>query len=366
MGHFIPSWDILSPEEVIYSLENMIYAQNKLVPEMMNRMERRFQILTLVKMKGPIGRRTLGDMAELSERETRSVLDQFRVQQLISISSKGAMITATGEEVLETLKFSMEQSSGRLSLANQLTRLLGIKDVKIVSGNSDTSLATKESIGLEAANEFSMQIGDAKTVAVTGGSTVASIPNYIKRPSDKKKLLFVAARGGVGESLALQANVIAAKFSEAYGGDYLPFYYPDSLCLESHVAFHKEKDVVEMMQLYEKVDCVIHGIGDAKTMAALRGTSNVYQRMLQESKAEGEAFGYYFDYTGKTVHQIRTVGIQIEQLKRVPLLLATAGGKSKAKAILSYLSIAPAQTILITDEGAAQEMLNDLTKNKGF
>lgn len=338
----------------------MIDAQNKLVPEMMNVLEARYQILKYVKMKGPIGRRALGSIANLTERETRSMLDQLRVQRLITISNKGAVITDTGEEVLDTLHYSMEKVSGRLSLANKLTQLLGIRGIKIVSGNSDENLAAKESLGLEAADELSKNLHEAKIIAVTGGSTVATIPSYIEQQSEKRDRLFIAARGGVGDDLGLQANAIAYKFSESFSGDYLPFYYPDSLCLEAHEAFHKEEDVVQMMHLYEKVDCVIHGIGDAETMAILRGTSDVYRRMLRESHAKGEAFGYYFDRKGQVVHRIRTVGIQVEQLKRVPLLLAVAGGKSKAEAILSYLAAAPAQTILVTDEGAANEMLTNL------
>jgi central glycolytic genes regulator len=84
--------------------------------------------------------------------------------------------------------------------------------------------------------------------------------------------------------------------------------------------------------------------------------------MLNEDGAKGEAFGYYFDRTGKVVHRIRTVGIRPEQLKRVPLPIAIAGGRSKAEAILSYMASAPKQTVLVTDEGAANEMVNLLTQ----
>ena len=117
-----------------------------------------------------------------------------------------------------------------------------------------------------------------------------------------------------------------------------------------------------MIQLYEKVDCVLHGIGDAQTMANLRGSDDEERHMLKEEGAKGEAFGYYFDRTGKVVHRIRTVGIQPEQLKRVPLLISIAGGSSKAEAILSYMATAPKQTILVTDEGAANEMVNLLAQ----
>lgn len=95
-------------------------------------------------------------------------------------------------------------------------------------------------------------------------------------------------------------------------------------------------------------------------MANLRESSAEEKEMLQTAEAKGEAFGYYFNRTGKAVHRIRTIGIQIDQLERVPLIYAVAGGSSKAEAILAYMSTAPKQTVLITDEAAAQEMLKQI------
>ena len=51
-------------------------------------------------------------------------------------------------------------------------------------------------------------------------------------------------------------------------------------------------------------------------MAELRNTpENEQLRLLQDRQAKGEAFGFYFDEQGEIVHRIRTVGIQMEQLK---------------------------------------------------
>src|SRR5690606_15248719 len=82
---------------------------------------------------------------------------------------------------------------------------------------------------------------------------------------------------------------------------------------------------------------------------------------IQTGGAVSEAFGYYFDKDGKVVYHIRTAGIQLEQVQKASVILAVAGGRSKAKAILSYSKIAPEQTVLITDEGAAREII-ELTK----
>ena len=53
-----------------------------------------------------------------------------------------------------------------------------------------------------------------------------------------------------------------------------------------------------MLDLYETTDCVLHGIGDAQTMASVRNTSDEERMLLEEEGAKGEAFGYYFDRRG--------------------------------------------------------------------
>lgn len=337
-------------------------AQSKLVPEMVEVLQERYRVLKYVKIAGPIGRRPLGEMAGLSERETRTMMELLREQDLINVEKQGTTITSEGNEVLEALEPTMDKWSGRIAIAKRLSELLGIRSVKVVAGDCDDNVSAKKLLGLAAADEFVTHITDGDIIAVTGGSSVASIPANIKKMNDVKDLLFIAARGGVGEEIGLQANVIAASFAQACGGKYSTFYYPESLSTEAHEAFSKEPSVLKMIRLYDEVDCVLHGIGDAQTMASLRGSSDEEKRLLEKSGAKGEAFGYYFNRTGKAVHRIRTIGIQTKQLEKVPLLISIAGGSSKTEAILSYMATAPKQTILITDEGAANEMISKLTK----
>ena len=299
-------------------------------------------------------------MADISERECRNLMDTLRDEGLIKIAKEGATITSDGSTVLESLGPAIEEWTGYVSLARKLTNMLGIQSVQIVPGNCDENSAVKSFIGKEAAAEFMKRIGDGRIVAVTGGSSVAAIPQHIHSLEGADLMHFIAARGGVGEDIGLQANSIAASFAEASGGTYSTFYYPESLSAEAHEIFKREPTAIRMMELYEKTDCVLHGIGDAHHMANLRNTPENESRLLKEHGAKGEAFGYYFDGTGSVVHRIRTVGIQTEQLKSVPLIIAVAGGESKAEAILSYMASAPRQTILVTDEGAARAMLTEV------
>ena len=60
---------------------------------------------------------------------------------------------------------------------------------------------------------------------------------------------------------------------------------------------------------------------------------------------------------GEVVHKVQTIGLQLEDLTNAEHVIAVAGGTSKAKAIKAYMKQAPSSTILITDEGAAKEIL---------
>lgn len=328
-----------------------------LVPEIPLMIEQRYQMLKLIKASGPVGRRTLSSMSGYSERETRTMLELLKGQELVNIAKEGVSTTDKGVNVLFALHDTMEERSGRLQLANTLAQHLGIRKVHVVEGDSDHSEVAKKLLGMQAAKQFRLHVTGNEIVAVTGGSSVAVIPSFMQH-DEWPNVQFIAARGGVGEELGLQANMIAASFAETCRASYKAFYYPDTLSEEAHAVFQHEPAAKEMLELYSRTDCVIHGVGDAKNMAVLRNSPAEERQILADRQAKGEAFGFYFNQQGEIVHRIRTVGIQMEQLRDVPLVFAVAGGASKAEALLSYLASAPSQTILITDEGAAEKMLS--------
>lgn len=335
-----------------------LQAQLKLVPELRGLLEQRYRLLKIVKMAGPVGRRALSEMTNWTERETRAILDVLRDQHLIQVAKEGTSITDEGAELLITLEGVIEELSGRKSLAEKLKSHFAIQAVRIVSSDEKDERISKQFIAMEVAKQFTKRVQVNDIVAVTGGSTIAAVPEHIS--SADHSLLFIAARGGVGDEIGLQANVIAAKFAEAFDASYKTLYYPEALSEEAHEVLRKEPDALRMLDLYEQTQCVLHGIGNASEMAAMRNATMHEQEHLLQENAVGEAFGYYFNEDGQVVHRLRTVGIQLEQLEKVPLIIAAAGGEQKARAIIAYLESAPKQTILVTDENAAQAMLHYL------
>ncbi|MFJ5770355.1 sugar-binding transcriptional regulator [Psychrobacillus sp. NPDC093180] len=338
-------------------MESLLTAQLKLIPEMSELLQKRYRILQTIQLTKGIGRRVLGEQLGLSERDTRKELDTLRNQGLIDISRDGAAITSKGTQLLIDLKEVVRVWSGRLQLEQQLAKHLHIKEVIIVPGDVDTNTNATMLLSQEAAKYLESILTDEKIVAVTGGSTIASITNFVQETTKWKQLLFIAARGGVGRDVSFQANTIASLFAGKMNGSYRTLYMPDSLSEEAYTTMKKEPFIQEMMDLYERTNIVIHGIGDAEEMARRRNTNEHEIERLKKEGSVSEAFGYYFNEQGEAVHRIRTIGIQLKQLQHIEHLLAVAGGAKKAKALLSYFKQAPEQTVLVTDEGAANEMM---------
>ncbi|MCD0935446.1 hypothetical protein I5B72_01225, partial [Staphylococcus aureus] len=170
-------------------------------------------------------------------------------------------------------------------------------------------------------------------------------------------VFFVPARGGLGENVVFQANTIAASMAQQAGGYYTTMYVPDNVSETTYNTLLLEPSVINTLDKIKQANVILHGIGDALKMAHRRQSPEKVIEQLQHHQAVGEAFGYYFDTQGQIVHKVKTIGLQLEDLESKDFIFAVAGGKSKGEAIKAYLTIAPKNTVLITDEAAAKIIL---------
>lgn len=186
---------------------------------------------------------------------------------------------------------------------------------------------------------------------------MASVAEMMRPLTGKQEILFVPARGGIGEVVKNQANTICSRMAEQTGAKHRVLYVPDQVSSDLYQSLIKDPEIHEVLSLIQSASMVLHGIGDAITMAERRKSSREIITMLKESHAVGEAFGYYFNEHGEVVYRVQTIGLQLNDLENAKHVIAVAGGTSKAQAIHAYLKQAPQSTILITDEGAAKELL---------
>lgn len=343
-------------------MQKLLKIQQRLVPDLLVVMQKRYRILKSIQLTGPIGRRPLSQMLDMTERMLRSEIEFLKERQLISALPAGMEITDDGRELLVELAGLVREATGVHEMEQQLGRLLGIAGVKIIPGNSDDIPVVKEELGQACAEKLKKVLKTKNIISVTGGTTMACAAEMMTREIGiGRQMLFVPARGGVGDDVKNQANSICAKMAENTGGSHRVLYIPDQVSEEVRDSLLQDPTISEVLNLIRSANIVLHGIGDAIKMAKRRNTNEAVMNKLINGQAVGEAFGYYFNIRGEIVHRVATVGLQLADLHHIEHAIAVAGGKSKAKAIQSYMKSAPPNTVLITDEGAANELLKNLT-----
>ncbi|MFL6560211.1 MAG: sugar-binding transcriptional regulator [Bacillus sp. (in: firmicutes)] len=338
-------------------MQSFIDIQKRLLPDLLQVLQKRYSILRYIGFMQPVGRRSLAVSLGYTERVLRGEVEFLREQNLIYTNNVGMSLTPEGKNLLEDLEGFMRELKGIDVMELELKHRLGIKKVIIVPGDSDESPMVKGELGKACAMCMKRLLSGKNIIAVTGGSTMAAVAERLTPELTQKELLFVPARGGVGEDVHNQANTICSIMSKNTHTKHRVFYVPDQVSTDIYESIIKEPDIHEVLKLIKSASMVIHGIGDAITMAERRKTNPEVLRNLENQKAVGEAFGYYFNEQGEIVHKVLTIGLQLEDLVHIPNVIAVAGGGSKAKAIKAYLKQAPTSTILITDEGVARTLL---------
>lgn len=335
--------------------QRLIDIQKNIVPDILSHMLKRLDILSFIEAEQPIGRRTLARQLGMTERVLRREVEDLSGLNMIKVDAKGISISENGRETLKNVEPFLTLIESRNDLASQLKTKYPLKDIFVVRGDADQNAMVKEELTRLMAEVLTENLFNEAVVSVAGGSTMASVSKFL-RPKHEG-LLFVPARGGLGEDVAFQANSIVSHLAQATSGEHRMLYAPDSISKASLESLKEEPMVREIIDLNKRSSMVIHGIGDALQMAKRRNVTGEVMTGLVNSNAVGEAFGFYFDAEGNIVHKVKTIGLQLDDLGNKESIFAVAGGESKKEAVKAYLKLAPRNTILFIDEAVAQYLL---------
>lgn len=335
-------------------------AMTALVPDLLEVLHKRYSVVREISLHSPIGRRLLAERLAMSERALRTEIDFLKEQQFINVSREGMTLTIRGEELLRQLHPLAQQFLTMTQKEQQLAHDLNIQRAVIVGGDSSKDERVLEQFSRKLSEVLQHVLTNQENViAVLGGSTLRKVAEQVRPIKHKaKNHLFVAARGGMGDQLEFQANAVCDCLAQHLGGEAVPLYSPDYMSQQSYEILKQEPSIQRVLKLLSNAQYAIHGIGDAMTMARVRGMTADEIKMLKNKKAVAETFGYFYNSEGSVIYQIPRIGLDLESLNNIPYIFAIAGGSKKSSAIMAYMQQAPYQTCLITDEGAAEHILN--------
>lgn len=339
----------------------MLSLIEKVVPGTLELINRRYHLLKLIYELAPIGRRSLAQRLGTTERILRSDINLLKKQSLISTSSVGTNITSVGIETFKKLEVLMESYVDSHEKEEQLADLLNIKSSIIVPGDADITPSVLDDLGHSTAGLLDMVLptNSSQVIAVMGGTTMSKVSEVMdKELGQNRDLLFIPARGGLGESVEIQANTIAERMAKHTGGESQMLHAPEFVRLETYSLLLEGPEIKQTLDKLRHASLVLYSIGGAFEMASRRKLSTEMIDLLHERNAVGEAFGEFIDENGEVVYKLSRIGIQSEDLASIPMVVSVAGGRHKAQAIQAHMKIAPPHTMLVTDEAAANKILN--------
>lgn len=337
-------------------MHEILKLQQKIVPELMNLLEKRYNILRTIYYNQPIGRRSLANKLEVGERIVRTEVNFLKEQKLISIGTPGMSVTTDGEKIIEKLKNFIRDFKGLTDIENCIREKLGIKKVIIVPGDMEEDETVIEELGRTAARYIESVIEDGNIIAITGGTTMKKVIDNFSSAHNYKNAIVVPARGGMARKVETEANTLAANFAYKLEANYKLLHVPDNLSSQTMNAILNENSIKEVIDTIRKADVIAYGIGRADEMSKRRGLRKEEISDILERGSVGEAFGYFFNSVGEVVCSTPSVGLRSEDIKNAKNLIAVAGGQSKAEAIVAT-EINNNSSVLVTDEGAAMEIV---------
>ena len=344
-------------------MQNILKLQQKVVPELIELLEKRYNILRTIYYNQPIGRRILASDMCIGERIVRNEINFLKSQNLIEVNASGMFVTPDGEEIINKLKGFIHEIKGLSKIEKFIEERLKLQQVIVVPGDVEIDKSVLKELGKAAAGYAIDIIKDDSIIALTGGSTVKEVVDSFPRNNKYNNILVLPARGGMARDVEIQANTLVARLADKLSGNYELLHAPDNLSNAALETMLNEKDIKSIIDKIKSAEVLIYGIGIAKDMARRRGLSEDAIKELEELGAVGEAFGHYFNELGEIIYSTPTIGIKNEDVKNSKTLIAVAAGKNKAGAIIAT-EMNRSSTVLIIDEAAAEEIINIINKTE--
>ncbi len=272
---------------------------------------------------------------------------------------------AREEHIVEfQINFPLKRS---IALETELKRRFKLKEALVVTDlydNKNTDISIKR-IGEMAASYLDNILKDGDMIGVSWGRTMHQTVRQLN-PSSPRNIQVLQLVGNCMDDYNVEIDVttLTEQMAQAFQGTSVRLYAP----------MHVSSDIVRRELLREpiirkaidrirRVDYALTGIADV----SLERPKSTWAGYLTENKkrdlirkgAVGYLCGYFLDKDGNKLSDPindKIIGISFEDLKKIPHVIAVAGGLDKTAAICAALR-GKLVHCLITDSRIAEKLL---------
>jgi deoxyribonucleoside regulator len=253
-------------------------------------------------------------------------------------------------------------------LEQRLAECFSLVKARVLINNGKTYDEILQGLGSLAAAELENLIRADSVIGMSWGTALHELVGSVRprRFQGVEVVQMIGATGSV-QSATIDGPVLAQRLANRLGGTYWHLHAPLVVETEQvHKALLADKSIRETLKRAKAADIALVGIGSTQDelYSILRAgyITKIEAAKIRSKGAVGDICGQHFDTHGQLLSidiNRRVIGIDLEDLKRIPAVIGIAGGSGKAKAILAALR-GGYINYLITDEDAADWILAHL------
>lgn len=313
-------------------------------------------------MAGADETRTLVEIAHLYYDENltqESIAKKYNMSR--SLVSK--MITKARKLGIVEIVIHDESINSFRGLEADLKKAFGLSDVACVS--LEFSKMPFRTLGIAGGKFLARKMQKAKLITITGGRTNYELAINFPTSPPFSNAMFVPMSGGLGtEAVQTQANMICETLAQRSGGQALQLHAPvavDSSDVKRMLM--RQPFIKEVLDASRKADIAVVGIGKEPKYTEwgrlFLPKEKISNPAIDRAFAGDLAYNL-FNSRGESLDcawHDHKVSLDLEEIIRIPEVIAIAGGENKAKSVYIAAKYGLFNS-LVTDTDTAKQMLS--------
>lgn len=228
--------------------------------------------------------------------------------------------------------------------------------VRAIEGLGPADL--RHTVGYFAAPGVAPLIQANDVVALAGGRTIHELVRHLPE-AQHPALTAVQAMGSVDSVVnAFDAQEVSRQLAQRLGGSFLalstPAFMPDTQTRDTLLALPQ---IGSVHSCFARASVALVGVGTLENSVFIeRGVFTPADiEQLRAAGAIGEICGRFYDAEGRecvSPWRDRSTGINLEQLRRIPQVIAVVSGSDRTAALLAAIRGRLIKSLVIDDAGA--------------
>ncbi len=280
-------------------------------------------------------------------------ISRFKVGRIIKEARKNGLISIT----INHPKTDLTEMEVKLAKKYKLQEVITVEN----KGYDDHSIL--DQVGSAGAEYLSNVIEHHKIFGVTWGMTMSNVANKLPQ-TDASHIKLVQLGGGLGTIEGFDNLGLTMKLGQKLNAvSYViqaPIYVQSK---SSRNSFMKEKQIKKTIDLANKADLVMYGVGAINQSVLWKSglLNEEDSRILREMGAVGAICGRFFDQDGNSCWpqlNDRTIGLSLGQIRKIKHKVMVSANTAKLEAVKAAIR-GGFVDVLIVDYETAELLLAD-------